>query len=364
MSNNSAAQLPDLFRFKNGDQVRTPEDWRRRRGELRALLLEIEYGELPPVGEALKGELLHRGGVRRYDGARLWQYRLLCGEGHKVRFRLDIFAPKEGDRFPVILNGDGCWRYLTDEIILAAVRRGFAIAQFSRVEIAPDNYTSERDMGIYLASPEGEYGAIAAWAWGYSRCVDFFQTLDFIDAKKIAITGHSRGGKAVLLAGALDERIAVTAPNCSGCGGAGSFFVQGEGSETLADILKAVPYWFSPRLKDYIKRQTELPFDQHALKALVAPRALFGTEALEDLWANLSGTWQTHLAAREAYRFLSAEDKIAIRYREGIHEHNLADWNDFMDFAQWQFGGTRPERIYGACPLPETAPVFSWRAPV
>src|SRR5437763_10803261 len=109
---------------------------------------------------------------------------------------------------------------------------------------------------------------MAAWAWGYHRAVDFLVTLRSVDKDRIAVTGHSRGGKAALLAGAIDARVALTAPNCSGCGGAGCFRFRGPQSERLADILQSFPGWFTPRLRDFIGREDQLPFDQHELKAL------------------------------------------------------------------------------------------------
>jgi hypothetical protein len=124
-----------------------------------------------------------------------------------------------------------------------------------------------------------------------------------------------------------------------------------------------VPYWYSPRLAQFIGKEDELPFDQHALKALVAPRALVSTEALGDLWANPSGTYQTYLAAREVYRFLGADDRIGIWFREGEHDHGLADWQAFLDFADLQFRGLTPAYRFDANPFPGLARAFSWSAP-
>ena len=124
-----------------------------------------------------------------------------------------------------------------------------------------------------------------------------------------------------------------------------------------------VPYWYASRLADFIGKEEELPFDQHSLKALVAPRALLSTEALGDVWANPTGTYQTYDAAREIYRFLKAEERIGIWYREGEHEHGLADWKAFLDFADWQFRGQTPGARFDANPFPDTPRAFSWAAP-
>jgi dienelactone hydrolase len=355
--------LPDPFLMTNGTPVRGRADWPRRRREILERLVRIEYGGLPPSSSGVTAEELHTHQVERYGNARHSQYRIHTGPGAGLSFVLDLLVPSADTSIPVILNGDGCWRTLTDEIIQLVLHRGYALAQFNRVELAPDIYTNRRDSGLYLQFPGEGFGALAAWAWGFHRCVDFLVTLDFLNPAQIAVTGHSRGGKAALLAGATDERIALTCPNGSGCGGAGCFRYLGQGSESLADIMKPVPYWFGAELKEYIGREVDLPFDQHFLKALVAPRSLLCTEALGDLWANPTGTWQTSAAAAEVYRFLSAGERIGIHYREGDHAHTIEDWNALLAFADWQLRGEACRMDFSANPFPGLPRPWLWRAP-
>ena len=363
MTPDPAGELQNPFIFSEGAPVRSSEHWQRRRDELRALVVGLEYGGLPPTPAETRAELLHSSNVARWGGARCNSYRVLTGPDHPFAFTMNLLIPPGAGPFPVVLTGDACWRYVTDEICAEVLRRGMILAQFNRVEIAPDLYNSDRTSGIYLAHPEGSYGALSAWAWGYHRCVDVLADLDEVEASEIAIVGHSRGGKTVLLAGATDERIALTAPNNSGSGGAGCYRFQGPESETLADTIRMIPYWFGPDLPAYVGREAELPFDQHFLTALVAPRALLSTEALGDLWANPSGTWQTHLAAREAYRFLGAEERIGIWFREGDHQHGWVDWQIFLDFMEWQLGpGERPAGLEQK-PFGDMDKGFSWSAP-
>jgi hypothetical protein len=363
MNTESQAELPDPFRFDNGDRVATEAGWRRRRQKLLELVLGIEYGQLPPSPARTSAELLIRHNVGRFESARHEQYRVSTGPGKPFWFFLDLLVPPGDGPFPIILTGDACWHSVSDDIASEVLRRGYALAEFNRVQIVPDVRQPDRISELYEVYPEGNFGALAAWAWGYHRCIDVLGDLPYVDSSHIAVTGHSRGGKAALLAGATDERIALTTPNDSGCGGAGCFRRQGEGSETLADIVRTFPDWFGPNLRDYIGREDALPFDQHSLKALVAPRALLSTEALGDKWANPSGTWQTFLAAREVYRFLGAEDRIAIWYREGGHDQGLADWSTLLEFADWQFYGKSPSQRFQGNQFPELAMAFSWRAP-
>jgi dienelactone hydrolase len=331
--------LPDLFRLENGQHVETVPQWRQRRAEMLDQILDIEYGHLPPVPERVLSETLNEYVAANLDQAKSSQHRLQVGNSPALDFRLDLLVPAGSGPFPVVLSGDGCWHTVSDEVKLAVLRRGYALAVFSRAEIVPDNRHLGRTTGLYRLYPQGDYGAISAWAWGFHRCVDFLIERPELDPNCIAVIGFSRGGKAALLAGAMDERIALTVANNSGCGGAGCHRWRGEGSEALEDCLKAFPHWFSPRLQEYIGKESQLPFDQHYLKALVAPRSLLTTEALGDLWANPEGTWLTHQAAREAYRFLQAEEKNGIWFRDGGHQLGIADWKAFLDFADWQFKG-------------------------
>ncbi len=343
--------LPDLFRFQDGTTWRAAADWPRRRQELLDAIVPLEYGGMPAVPYTTRAETLHVCPARHFEGARYITCRIVAEFERPFTFLLYLLVPAGAGPFPVVLNGDACWGYVTDEIAAAVLRRGNVLAQFNRVEIAADMREAGRVAGLYPFHPGATYGALAAWAWGYHRCVDVLASFEFVDMTRIAVVGHSRGGKASLLAGATDERIALTAANDSGCGGAGCYRHQGPGSETLADIVGRFPDWFGPRLADYVGRETDLPFDQHFLKAAVAPRWLLTTKALGDLWANPSGTWVTHDAARQVYRFLGVEERIGIWYREGGHAHGRADWEALLDFMDWQFRGRSPVFRYDLNPF-------------
>jgi pimeloyl-ACP methyl ester carboxylesterase len=364
VNRSSQQELPELFRFENGGIVRNEEDWLQRRKEIATSVISIEFGGLPPNPFETTALELHRSTARQFMDATFVQYRVSLVEAPSFGFRLDVLIPPGQGPFPVVLTGDACWRYVTDEITREVLARGHILAQFSRVEVVPDNGNLMRIEGLHLVYPEGRYGALSAWAWGYHRCVDVLRTLPEVDLHRIAVVGHSRGGKAALLAGATDERIALTAANNSGCGGAGCFRWKGPKCETLGDILRFFPDWFGPGLKNYVGKEESLPFDQHSLKALVAPRPLLCTEALDDLWANPSGTWLTHQATREVYRFLGAENKLGIRFRPGEHDHTAADWIAFLDFMAWHFSGKAAALPFDANPFPDLPSLHSWRAPV
>lgn len=359
-------ELPDLFRMENGSRVRTAADWRRRRDELWRVLQEVEYGHMPPAPATVTGELVMRNNAAEY-GARQLMYRVRAGDGSaagSVGFVLDLYLPAGDGPFPVMLDGDACWPIMTPEKARLLMGRGYVLAWFNRLEFAGDTKETAGRGGLYHLH-DGDYGALAAWAWGYSRALDFLATLDFVAADRVIAVGASRGGKAALLAVAADERFAMAAPNNSGCCGAGCFRHLGPKAETLADMIEHAGFWLSPRLADYVGREGELPLDQHFLKALIAPRPLLTTEALGDLNANPTGTWLTHAAAREAWRFLGAEQRCGIWYRAGRHEHTPADWQAALDFADWHLHNRPPADLdaFNTCPFDDLPAAHTWSAP-
>ncbi len=277
-----------------------------------------------------------------------------------VRVRLMLAVPPGPGPFPVILDGDLGWGRLTDDFLSLVLSRGYILAAFNREQVGADG---PQRTGIYAALPEYDGGRLAAWAWGFHRTLDYLETLPEVDRRKVAVTGHSRGGKCALLAGATDERIAVTAPNNSGCGGAGNYRFYDDKAETLEAIVRRFPYWFHGRFAEFVGRVEHLPFDQHTLKACVAPRALLSTEALDDLWANPRGTQQTYQAAREVYAWLGVPDRIGIHFRPGKHEHNLEDFRTLLDFCDLQMLGRKPERRFDVLAFPDAPRVWGWQPP-
>ncbi len=378
----SIKELPDPFLFADGSRVASPDDWARRRAELLELIQRYEYGHLPPAAnvvatEAPAYEPPKRTGSNRDaknappppaaaplpEGTTVKKYELTIGPaGKSVSTHLVLTIPPGEGPFPTIVRGDLGWGDVKPAIAAEVARRGYLLAQFDRTEIVPD----KKDVrgGLYDVHPDGDFGALAAWAWGYHRVIDYLVTRDDVNPKQIAVTGHSRGGKTAILAGATDERIAITNPNNSGCGGAGCYRIQGEKSEDIAAILKNFRYWFHPDFGRFVGKIDRLPFDQHSVKAVIAPRALLTTEALGDIWANPPGTQQSHLAAKEVYDFLGAGDRLGIYFREGKHEQNLADWQALLDFADVQFKGATVERKFDKLAFPATGDKpYAWSAP-
>ncbi|NLW51560.1 MAG: hypothetical protein GXY85_12085 [Candidatus Brocadiaceae bacterium] len=366
----NAGELPDPFALPDLGRIRTPEEWPARSAAWRDLIVNMEYGGLPPSPEAVDVETLCHGGVGRWPGKpKLWSYRVHCCGGERpFSFCVRILFPDAPGPFPAIVNGDGCWWYLSDEIVQRVLEGGCALVLFNRTEMAEDlGYSgvpdkARRSGGLYDVYPGRTFGALSAWAWGYHRCVDLLHQLSFIDPERIAVTGHSRGGKTTLLAGATDSRIALVNDNASCAGGSAAFRYVGDGGETL-NIVNVFPSWFGPGLQPYVGREGDLPFDQHCLLATIAPRPVLLTYALDDRWSNPEGMVQNAWAAGEVYRFLGARDKLAFHLREGAHSHAAEDWEVLLDFIAWHWQGKPPTAAYNQHPYRHLRPAFSWKAP-
>lgn len=351
------SSLPELFE-NNISALDIPKNWQKRREDLLSQIVPLVFGSLPSEPEVFRFELLHSFDYSNPHPVRHNSYKIYIGPNDELQFSIDVHLPisiqhiEENSipKLPLVINGDGCWNYCGEAVISEITKRGIAIALFNRCEIAKDTGREDRTSGVYRFGNKA-FGAISAWAWAYQRCVDFAYQLPFIDLEKIAINGHSRGGKATLLAGATDTRIKVVSPNNSGFGGAGSFHVSDESCEQVNAALQYFPYWYAKDFSRFIDKDKQIPLDMHFLKAAVAPRYLLSTEALDDHWANPKGSWYTHQAAKEIYKVLGKEENICIHYRPGPHEHRLEDWVVFLDFlevkllgktARYSIGNTFP----------------------
>jgi hypothetical protein len=195
------------------------------------------------------------------------------------------------------------------------VSRGYAVATFYTGDIDPEcnDFTDGVHAHYYrpgqLSPGPHDWGTIAAWARGLSRTVDYLLTDAAIAGGHIAVLGHSRMGKAALLAGAMDERIALVIAHQAGCGGSAPS--RGKAGELVKQINDSFPHWFCGQFKAFNDRPDLLPFEHHCLAALVAPRPLLFTNATLDTWANPQGQFQVLQAADKVYRFLGASESAA-----------------------------------------------------
>jgi (4-O-methyl)-D-glucuronate---lignin esterase len=237
------------------------------------------------------------------------------------------------------------------EIVL---RRGYGVATFDSGDVEPDHMEGWRD-GIrgYALKLAGktehaveDWGMLGAWAWGLSRALDYLEIDPAVDGSRVAVFGHSRMGKAALWAGAQDERFAFVISNDSGEGGAS--LARRNFGENIAYSVGHASWRYCERFPEYIGRAKELPFDQHMLLALVAPRPLYVCSATEDGLADPKGEFLSALNAEPAYRLYGLRgvdvtdwpppekpvgQSIGYHLRTGGHDITPYDWGQFVAFA-------------------------------
>ncbi len=385
------AALPDPLVFLNGERVKTADEWRtRRRAELKELFQHYMYGRLPAAPARLSFRETRRDATFLRSKATLKLVTITPGPEGTPPIELLVIVPNERKRpAPVFLAMNFCgnhtivddlavpppklWVYAScrgvengrataagrgsqagDWAVEQTIARGYALATFYSGDVDPDQAdVADGVHGHVLrtaaggATPKGaDRGAIAAWAWGFHRGVDYLVTDADIDPKRIAVVGHSRNGKTALLAGAFDERIALSIPHQAGCGGTAPS--RGKIGESVKQINDRFPHWFGAGFKAFNDDPTRLPFDQHALVALMAPRPVLLSNAVEDTWANPDGQLEVARAAEPVYKLLEAggcdapdrpelgklvASRLGYFIRAGKHSMTAEDWKAFLDFA-------------------------------
>ncbi len=238
------------------------------------------------------------------------------------------------------------------------IKRGYATATIYYGDIEPDHAEGWKTGLRAALSKDGantqwkpdDWGAIGAWSWGLSRALDYLETDKDINAKQVAVHGHSRLGKTSLWAGATDERFAIVISNDSGEGGAA--LTRRNFGETTAIITKAFPHWFCPRYSTYASNAPALPVDQHELIALMAPRPVYIASATEDQWADPRGEFLSGKNAEPVYALFKKAglgvadqpapdhpvgDFIGYHLRTGKHDITDYDWEQYLNFADRHF---------------------------
>lgn len=355
--------LPDVLTTLDGRKITTEKEWREiRRPEVLELFKTHVYGRSPGRPENMTFKVVSEKPDALDGKADGKQIDITIVKNDKsLTIRVNLFIPKQSRPAPAFLlicNRPPTNIDFTRETkspfwpAEQIVARGYAAVAFHNADVDPDKDDGFKD-GIHglidgdsQRAPDA-WGTLAAWAWGASRVLDYLETEPGVDAKRVAVIGHSRGGKTALWAGAQDERFAIAISNESGCGGA-SLSRRWYG-ETVAVINQSFPHWFCTNFKKYGGKENELPIDQHMLLALMAPRAVYVASAEGDRWADPKGEYLSLFHAGPVFELFGAKglatdqppaletpvygDRVGYHIRPGKHDLTEYDWQRYMDFA-------------------------------
>jgi hypothetical protein len=379
--------LPDPLVFNDGKPVRTPREWtERRRAEILELFKAEVFGRNPKPPASVRFDVFESDRHALAGKAIRKQVSIYFSsskEGPKED--LLIYIPAGAKKPPAVilsLNFSGNQAVIDDPAVKLPVlwdrrthehhpateesrgsdegwdvrkvlEHGYAFATIYYQQIEPD-FKGEHETGIRRAFlPAGEtepapdaWGAIGAWAYGLSRALDYLEKDKDVNAKRVAVMGHSRLGKTALWAGALDTRFAMVLSSCSGEGGAS--LARRNYGETTRNLVDVFPYWFCTNFQKYADAPSKLPVDAHELIALSAPRPVYVTAAEDDKWADPRGEFLACVAAGPVYHLLGAQGlgtdqfpalnqpimhTLGFHYRTGEHAVTAFDWDQFLAFA-------------------------------
>ena len=375
----SQQNIPELLFANNGNAIASSKQWEKiRRPEILSMVETEMYGVVPGELKIAQVNLLEQDDQALNGKAIRKQVKLTFrGNQKELSVELLLYLPKGKKSYPTFLgyNFGGNHIILNDSAIHIAkewngaarprgvetvnweveklIDAGCGVATMYYWDIAPDR--EDFSIGIYplfykpgqTKPANNEWGSLAAWAWGLSRALDYLKTDKQVDGSKVIVFGHSRLGKASLWAGARDQRFAAVISNNSGCGGASIY--RDKAGETLLKMNNRFPRWTAVNFKKYTDNESLLPFDQHMVLAMVAPRPLYVASASEDAWADPKNEFKSAVYATQVYHLYGLKgiesavfpalntpvgEKVAYHIRNGKHDILGYDWDQYINFAK------------------------------
>lgn len=370
-----------LAAFEGDAPVTTTEEWTSRRAPLLRKALERDvYGPVPTELRAI--EIGRRLVDPNFAGVgTLEEIEVQVGEGPQtVQFHIALALPRAasaGSKVPVIVNenfcgnagtmdvpalsGGGCMNHGATASVIRLIfgkyiitgpnadilRRGYGYATLYAGPFAADSReaasTQLEQLGRLLPAGREPSGVIAVWAAAYGWALDVLEADPRIDARRTAIWGHSRQGKAALLAAAFDPRVEAVMPMQAGKGG--TTLTRSYAGETVKQITAAYPHWFAPAYAAYSDREMQIPVDQHQLIALVAPRPILLGNGWKDVWSDPNGSFRAAQGADPVYELMGKRGlaqtglkdarelgEIEFFIRTGGHGVRVKDWDEMLDF--------------------------------
>jgi hypothetical protein len=310
----SNAKLPDPFMMMAGTRITSKSDWRCRRAEIAAQLINYETGPKnpKPPGEVTGSFASNKLTVN------------VLGKS----FTVNVTLPRGEGPFPAVVYLDGSQ--------LSSTISGMGVASIAFDTNGMANQNGMRGSGSFygITGGTGASGALIGWAWGVSRIIDALEVTPAakIDPTRIGVTGCSRNGKGALMVGAFDERIALTIPQESGSGGTASWRISyaedasfggtmsNHKVQTLDSAYGEQP-WFGTALQPFgtSANANKLPFDHHQLLGMVAPRGLLILENTNYQWLGVNSVANAAAAGRKIFEALGVPDNIG--FSNSGHTH-------------------------------------------
>jgi dienelactone hydrolase len=313
--------LPPLLEFLDGRQVKTGDDWKERREEIRSLLIKHFIGTFPSETPGIANAEIVSDETRE-DGSRRRRIRVTWTTPNRASFEMAVWTPQAEGPFPLLLTAPRDYQQFWAEDALA---RGYAVCLFPGL----DSHHQEGDYADYgkvwdafrREYPKATWTEISTKGWLASRCIDYLlgdQSVVRIEPDHIAIIGFSRYGKQAMIAAASDPRITCVVARSPGSPASSPYRLTSR--NTFAEAPADFPgQWFLPSLRGYLGREHELPIDAHGWYALIAPRRCLIHTAHTDGSEPTFAVEKAYLEGRSVYRFLDAEQNLRIDYRPGGH---------------------------------------------
>ncbi|MFY0653177.1 MAG: hypothetical protein JXQ96_14140 [Cyclobacteriaceae bacterium] len=369
-------ELPDLLTTVEGKKINSVDEWLYvRRPQIMSMLATNIYGRVPIPESPIKTEYETLDVDKKFFDGRCTRKRIkavFSNERGSIEMNIVVFVPNGIQRpVPVLLrmgfssvtgkniemeNIQSYGKLGNGTPLVDLIEKGFGLVCIKGGEIIGDEVSFRNSIhklfykGSQSLIKADEWGVLAGISWQYSRTMDYLETDDDVDHKKVAILGFSKLGKSTLWAGALDTRFAMVLSQNSGAAGAALW--RRNFGENLKYITR-FPRWLCGNAKKYVGSEHDLPVDQHMLLACIAPRPLYVVSGINDLWADNQGEYLSTHYATPVYELFglkgqptlerpkvnqpSDDRALAYHVRSGAHGYHQFDWDQYIKFMDYHF---------------------------
>ncbi len=294
------SKLPDPFKKLDGTRISTTSDWRCRREEIRKLAEQSVYGTKPAKPASVTGTVTRTNITVN-----------VSDNGHSSSFSATVSLPSGSGPFPAVVVYGGLG---ADTGTIQGA--GVAIINYDPYQVGQEGTARANKQGAFYSiyGSGSSTGLEIAWAWGVSRIIDVIAQSDgsVLKADATGVTGCSRFGKGAFIAGAFDQRVALTMPIESGSGGVPILRgIPGEsGAQPLSSAYNEQP-WLGDAFGSFTGNPNALPVDTHEIVGMIAPRGLFIMENPTIDWLAARSGSVAALGGAEIYKALGAGSNIS-----------------------------------------------------